>query len=359
MKVLINTPELSKGGGVATYYRTLQPYLNDVADYFTAGSRGFGRNHFTSPIRLFKDYWRFARKLFTNHYDVVHLNPSLGRKAVIRDGLFILIAKGFGRKIIIFFHGWNLDYERELRKRWLWLFRWVYFQADIFIVLSKKFRDKLIDIGCNTPIFCETTAVADTVFSQAEIRLKRQYIASAEFNILFLSRVEKAKGIYEALDTYAILKRKHPEVTFTVAGYGSELDSARIYAANHGISDVIFTGYLQGEHKREAFCSADCYFLPSYGEGMPISVLESMAYGLPVITRSVGGLADFFENGQMGFITESLDATVFVELLERLISSPERCKAISRYNREYASRKSRASEVAKRLTKIYQGLIYL
>ncbi len=66
------------------------------------------------------------------------------------------------------------------------------------------------------------------------------------------------------------------------------------------------------------------YLFPTYHEGMPGSVLEAMGYGLPVITRTVGGLPDFFEHEKMGFITESLDASVFADFLEQLVKDPER-----------------------------------
>lgn len=59
----------------------------------------------------------------------------------------------------------------------------------------------------------------------------------------------------------------------------------------------------------------DIFFFPFYGEGMPISVLEAMAFSMPVITRNVGGIKDFFINGEMGFCTDS-----FYERKRRLAS---------------------------------------
>ena len=48
-------------------------------------------------------------------YDLVHLNPSLGSKAIVRDGIFLLIAKAMGGKVIVFVHGWDNKFERVLR----------------------------------------------------------------------------------------------------------------------------------------------------------------------------------------------------------------------------------------------------
>jgi len=316
-----------------------------------------GENHLTEAFRFFRDYWRFVKALRSGSHDIVHLNPSMGNKAVLRDGLFLLIVKMFGKRVLIFIHGWDLDYERTLRRRWLWLFRWVYFRADAFIVLAKEFRDKLKEMGCKKTIYCETTTVDDAVFKHANTVSNRQPSTGVKFNILYLSRVEKAKGIYEALDAYAIIKQSHPEATFTVAGDGAELARARAYAAERNLQDGTFPGHLLNQQKHEAFTRANCFFVPTYTEGMPISVLEAMAYGLPVITRPVGGLADFFEDGKMGFITESKEPKVFANYIERLIQNPRLRSKISQYNRAYAKEHFMASEVVKRMEAIYKNVL--
>jgi len=354
MKVLITTPDLNKGGGVATYFRTLWPCLNEFCEYLTLGA-GRRKGIIASSGRLILCYFRLILKMVAG-YDPVHLNPSLLPRALVRDGISLLIARFFGKNVIIFFHGWNLEFEKRLRERWLWLFRNVYFRADVLIVLSNKFREKLLEFGCKKPIFCETTAIPESIFKETEKDIGKKWERRSGFDILFLSRVEKEKGIYETLEAFAILTGKYPWITLTVAGYGSELESANKYAKNRKISDVKFAGYLDGKEKTQAFLSANCYLLPSYSEGMPISVLEAMAYGLPIITRSVGGIPDFFENGRMGFMTESLDPAIFADLIERLILDPKLCKEISAYNREYAFKNFRASEVAKRLVNIYRSL---
>ena len=94
------------------------------------------------------------------------------------------------------------------------------------------------------------------------------------------------------------------------------------------------------------------FFLPTYGEGMPISVLEAMAYGLPVVTRQVGGLNDFFINEKMGFITKSKSPKVFSDFLIRLIEDSELRKAMAEYNKKYAYAHFSATKVTKRFYNI-------
>ena len=358
LKVLINTPELSKNGGVASYYHVVRPYFDISVDYFTVGARTDGEHRTARVMRLFRDYWCFAKRLGLCNYDAVHLNPSFLSKALVRDGLFLLVAKAFRKRVIVFFHGWDMAHERRLRRRWLRLFRWAYFRADAFVVLGEEFRAKLIDMGCDKPIYLETTTVDDAVFERLGARIADPAGDDKSFNLLYLSRVERAKGIYEALDAYAIVKRHHPQAMLRVVGDGEELARARAYAEKRNLQDVVFPGYLHGEQKHDALMGADCYFFPTYyGEGMPTSVLEAMAYGLPVITRPVGGLKDFFEHGKMGFISESKEPQVFADHIEELIRKPELRGKMGEYNRAYAKEQFMASKVAQRIERIYRAVL--
>jgi glycosyltransferase involved in cell wall biosynthesis len=88
-----------------------------------------------------------------------------------------------------------------------------------------------------------------------------------------------------------------------------------------------------------------------------MSVLEAMAYGLPIVTRSVGSLNDFFRDGTMGFITESRDPQVLAALLNRLIDDPGLRSSISIFNRKYARDQFAAAQIAARLEGIYRFVL--
>ncbi len=317
MKILITTPELMNQGGVASYIRTLKEHFSVSVDYFIIGARTSGEGTLVSLKRFIRDNWNFHKKLRKNNYDIVHLNPSLGWKAVLRDGVLLLIAKHLKHKIIVFFHGWNEAFEESMKRRYVKLFGYVYSKTDAFIVLGSQFREKLIEMGCKNEIYILTTAVEDNLCARSRIETKREIKNKNEnrFNILFLSRIEKAKGIYEAIEAYTILKAKFPFVKMTIAGDGSELKAVKEYVKSNNVRAVEFAGYVRGKDKGKVFADADIYLFPTYGEGMPLSALEAMAFGLPIVTRPVGGIKDFFKNGKMGFITERLEPQVLADLL--------------------------------------------
>lgn len=352
-KVLLTCPDLKKGGGVASYCRMLQSYLGADVDYFTIGTRSAEDKGWRLATRLISDYIRFWLKLKNGRYKLIHLNPSLGKKALLRDGLLLKMAKARGCKVLVFIHGWDEGFAEILRDKYLRLFQKTYFKADAFVVLAKEFKDKLLVMGCDKPIYVETTTVDDGIFALPKAPLKAD-----RFRILYMARVERGKGIYETLETYHQVKTCNPQVTLQIAGDGSELANARTYSTEKGIVGVEFSGYVTGSQKDAAFREADLFLFPtSYGEGMPINVLEAMACGLPVITRPVGGLKDFFEDGRMGFITESKDPSVFAEMVERLIIDRDLSLRIGAYNRTYAEEHFSLSKVAGRILEIYAQLL--
>jgi glycosyltransferase involved in cell wall biosynthesis len=354
MRILVTTPELTKKGGVASYWQAVLPALNGYVDSLTVGARR-GESFLRCSLRVWRDGVAFFRRLRRKRYDLAHLNPSLARKAILRDGVFLLIAKLCGAKVLVYVHGWDAACEALIRRRCLYLFRSVYFQADAFVVLGSQYEAALRELGYTKTIYVETTVVPDEVFSRVNLEERERKRSPCPLNLLLLTRVEKAKGVYCAVEAFRILREKYPFVTMTIAGDGSDLVSLKRHVEAQSIAGVEFLGWVEGEAKHRAFAAADVYLFPTcWGEGCPCSVLEAMAYGLPVVTRPVGGIADFFEDGKMGFLTESKEPHVFAGLVERLLQDHARRHAIARYNHLFAKQHFSASVVAMRLTRIYQ-----
>ncbi|MFQ5610166.1 MAG: glycosyltransferase family 4 protein [Woeseiaceae bacterium] len=354
MKVLISVPHLDMPGGVANYYRILRYHLGDDIRYFEVGERPRESSGIAKIPRFVADFWKFHRELAGGDYDLVHLNPSLATYSVIREGVLILIAKLHRRRLVVFFRGWDASCERSVSKYFRWLFSTVYGRADAFIVLGEVFEKSLRSLGIKAPVFRETTVVDDSIFSAANGLDSDRKAGSAPVDVLYLSRLVAGKGLRESIEAFALLQARIPDCRLVVAGAGPGAEEARQLVADLGLSGVRFVGHVTGEAKREEFMRADIFLFPTfYGEGIPNGVLEAMAFGLPVITRAVGGLPDFFENERMGFITDSRDNREFARLLETLDVDPGMRMKMGRYNREFARERFAASEVARRLLDIY------
>lgn len=349
-RILVVTPPLANRGGVAHYYRALRAHLGPDVEYFTRGGGG-DQTGLTGALRLFKDVRRFERRMHSSDERVVLLNPSFGYKSLVRDRFFLSSAKRAGKPIILFFRGWDLRCERIVRRYLLSWFRAAFFKADLIMVLSRGFERSLRDMGFDGPIVVETTLVPDSVFDSADARLEASSAApKPTFDVLFLSRLERDKGIYDAIEAHKLVVDVHPHVRLKIAGAGRELERARELVRSQRIPGVSFLGYVHDADKESAFREADLYFFPSYyGEGMPNSVLEAMAYGLAIVTRPVGGLRDFFQNEKMGYITDTRAPEKFAELIGSLVVNARTRRDMGRFNRAYAQEHFKASAVAGRL----------
>jgi glycosyltransferase involved in cell wall biosynthesis len=355
MKVLLCATE--KRGGVSAYCRIIADKMPGTIDYFVLGRRDNDRNWAIEIGRLFRDYYNFYKHLLQHQSDIVHLNPSLDFKAILRDGIYLLISRLYRRKVIVFIHGWVESFEVKLRKYGLLLFRPVYNNADTFVVLSSEFRTKLAEMGIRKKTHTVTTIVGEDFMEQTKHALNRQNNSETErcVTILFLSRIERDKGIYESIDAFRILRPKMINLRLTVAGDGSELRSAKAYVKENQIDGISFAGWVEMEKKIQLFLQSDIYLFPTnHGEGIPLSVLEAMAAGLPVITRPMGGIRDFYEDEKMGILVGTRDPMDIAHALERLIADTPLRLRIGAYNHAYARNHFSASIGANRLKQIYQ-----
>ena len=357
-EILIVRPDLRDPGGVTAYFRSLENKFKIPTVSFIIGRRILEKSFFSKAFRIFRDYHSFVKYLKTDRYQVVHVNPSLDFKSVIRDGILVLLASIYGKKIVVFFHGWEKSFELFLRRYCLFLFKFLFNRSDAFIVLSKEFKIVLKEWGFAQPIYTEVASIDDKFnegFNIENAIVSRQH--SKKWRLLFLSRIIKEKGIYEIIETSLLLQKKYPMIELIIAGDGEELDNVKSFVDNHNISCITFVGYVGGKEKLKLLENSNVYCLPSYTEGMPLSVIEAMAFGLPVITRCVGGLKDFFKNGEHGFATLSKKPDVFMEFIERLIVDKELYKKISLNNYHYANSNFLASGIALRLENIYKTLL--
>jgi glycosyltransferase involved in cell wall biosynthesis len=348
MRVLVVASYKPLAGGVEAYYQKIARHVTFEADFVPVGRAKDDIGPLGEVLGLGGKALSFLFRLMRRRYAVVLLNPSLEARSLIRDLVLLLLAKCAGRRCIVFFHGWQPELEEKITQRYRGLIRLVLNRADALIVLAEQFRRTLRAWGVSRPIYVESMAVDWPVDAEAVLKSRRER-TGGPLRLLFVARLIKSKGLQEAIETLRILRDRGLDVYLMVAGDGPELEPARCNAQERGIQGIRFLGYLRGPQKQAAFLEADLLFLPTrHGEGMPNAVLEAMAYGLPVVTRAIGGVVDFFEDRQMGAITTSTEPTELADLIERFVETGPRLEA-GRINIEFSGRFFRAATVARRL----------
>ncbi len=356
-RILVLVPSFDSYGGISHYFQVLRPHFSLPVDYFIRGVR----TQHSKVSRLFYpfvqvfDYLRFSFKLIIGKYSLVHLNTSFGWTGLIRDYFFIFITRLFKKPYIVFFRGIDDQVVAQIERRFARQFRNSFLKADRVLVLSKELMNTLIKMRPNCRVTLETTVVDEKVADQYNQKGFVERWDHYNRVFLFLARLEKEKGIYETIEAFNLVQKKYPDVQLNICGDGKELIKVRSEVGNN--PNITLHGFVTGEEKKKAFSSADIYLFPSFQEGMPNSVLEAMAFGLPVITTPVGGLVDFFVDGKMGLFIEQRNAQDLAEKMIFLIEHPPLALEMGSYNFRYARSHFYSSVVAARLENYYNEII--
>lgn len=360
MRVLIVGPDLDDPGGVANYYNAVLPRLSVdgiEVQYLQIGSTHGGRY----GLHIIADQFRLWHTIGRFEPNIVHINPSLGMRSFLRDGVFVFIARLRQSKVLVFFRGWQQSFEERVTGLFRWFFQATYAKADCCIVLADTFAGRLRAWGVTAPIALTTTVVADELLEDLSIDRKIADINTATtFRLLYLARLERDKGVLELIDSFDLLVKRGVGVSLTVAGDGPVMSQVRKRVVGLDGARVQVVGYVRGAAKKELLQSHHVFCFPTrYGEGMPNAVLEAMGTGMAIVTCPVGGIADFFVEPDMGILLEKVDPPYIADKLESLISSRGRLAAMALSNYNYALKHFHASVVAADLRARYKTIVSL
>lgn len=175
-------------------------------------------------------------------------------------------------------------------------------------------------------------------------------LADDEIVALFAATLRPEKNAGRFVDAVLRAHRREPRLRAVIAGAGPELESVRARAA--AAPDVV---HVLGERRDvpDLVAAADLVCLTSTFEGLPITVLEAMALGRPVLATRVGGLADAVEDGRTGRLVPPGDVEAFADALVSLAGAPEERAAMG----EAARRDYEARYTLERMVDAYAAVL--
>lgn len=304
-----------------------------------------------------------VRLLISRKIKVVHIHGA-SKGSFYRKYIFFLMAKFcFRKKVVYHIHGagYHLFYQAAspfMKKRISYMIN----TSDTLIVLSewwkeffeKEFSPQQIKIVPNI------VAEPDPALVQSENIYKnsKQLKVDSVVNLLFLGRVGDRKGIFDLLNVMASNKDYFQNRCHLKIGGDGEIDRLLGYIQSHGLSEMVeFIGFVQGEKKNSVLAEADIYILPSYNEGLPISILEAMSYSKPILSTRVGGIPEIIREDYNGILFEPGDQKEMLNALKMLIEDRNKIKVYGERSYEFVKKNHFPQSVLKTLSTIYHGLI--
>ena len=182
------------------------------------------------------------------------------------------------------------------------------------------------------------------------------------WNLLQACRLIEKKGLRLSIEAYAQFRQKWPLATLTIAGDGPLLDTLRAQASELNVP-VRFTGFLSPGELKALLYQTHIFLHPSAltetgdQEGVPNSLLEAMATGLPVLATSHGGIPEAVESGKTGLLVPEGDLAGMVDGLNRLTAEPGLAKELGSNASRFIAENFDAEQQAQALAAVYRELI--
>lgn len=346
-RVLMIGPSLESKGGMATVEKQLVerlPRLGVHVEFVPTYSDA------NKPIKLAiaaQGYVRFRRACPV--CDAVHVHMA-SRGSYERKKCFIRYAERMGKPVVIHLHGgeFGVWFDRELSEQKRGEVRGLFESAAAVIVLSEEWRDWMVGRGF---------AVRRLIVMHNGVAVPPQACTpSRRRNVLFLGRLNENKSPDVLLRAARDALCANPGARLVFGGDG-RLERYRELAVSLGIADKCdFLGWVDGEDKERLFSGAGIYCLPSKHEGMPMSVLEAMAHGVPTVATPVGGVPQVITDGVDGFLVPVDDEAYLSRLLCRLLEDSGLRQRIGAAGREKIEQEFDIEKNIERLARLYAEL---
>ncbi|MFH0774233.1 MAG: GT4 family glycosyltransferase PelF [bacterium] len=300
---------------------------------------------FTSSFN-WTEIFRLSFLLKKNSIDILHTH---GYRA---DIIGYLATKIVGIPIVSSAHGWA-GYPKKVRvyehiDRFFLLF------FDKVIAVSEAMREGLIRIGIprhKVVTIYNTIDLENYQFSDNKGIREELKVDNRVKLVGTLGRLSPEKGHTYFLESAAEVIREYPEVRFIIAGEGPERSRLEELVERLGIlQKVFFLG-----HRRDVeriFNSIDIFVLPSLSEGMPMTILEAMAFGKPTIATDVGGVSRLI-NEKTGLLVPSKDPSLLTAAIISLLKDPEKAQLMGLCARKRVEEEFAPEQMVKDTEKVY------
>ena len=358
--LLCGSPLSAVGGGPTHMNNMMASPLKDryTLIHFESGSRGTespakdeGLN--AKVFRIMTSPFMLAWRILHSWPAVVHLNSALDHKAFWRDAVYVLVCKLFRRKVVFQLHGGSL---KELcAQSWMqYVLRGVFSLTDALVLLATVEKRDFAEMGISDRVVVIPNGID---VSKYRGPTERKHSGKVQ-RLAYLGRLIRAKGIFETIKAVEILRmdERFCDVELRIAGSGPVREEIERYISDHGLDNCVkLVGSVFGSDKTTFLQEADVFVFPSYHkEGLPYTILESLAAGTPVITSRVAGIPDIVVDRVHGILVNTKDPGDIVRAVQQLAESQEGLRMMSRACVERASQKFGLERLATEFEELYE-----
>jgi glycosyltransferase involved in cell wall biosynthesis len=249
--------------------------------------------------------------------DILHLFCPSDVSFAVHVAPAILLGRFYGKKIILSYRHHEAEIELEKNRLWMPLFLRM---CDLVVVSTQYIQRVFAWYGIDSAVIPE--AVAADMFRPRKVEKIQPRI------ILTRAHVSR-NNLTCALKAYRLVKQKYPRAEMVIAGDGPQRADLEALVAAEKLNGITFIGEVEQRELARWFAEVDVYVNCSTIDGLPASLLEALAAGLPVVTTGVGGIPEVVKDGVNGLIVPPNDPATLAERVFRLVESPELAAKLS------------------------------
>lgn len=278
-----------------------------------------GKGGIKKWFRYISIFRRTIKNLVTFKPDLVYFTITSSGFGFYKDFLVVLIAKIFGKQVVYHFHNKGV---KEHHHKFIdnILYDLVFKNADVILVSSHLYEDVAKYVPKEKVWYCPNGIPEKNI----AIDDYKKVTTEEEIEILFLSNLFLAKGVYILLDACKILKDKGLSFRCNIIGGEGDISPMELEARIVEMdleNCVIYKGKKYGKDKEQAFSNADMFVFPTYNETFGLVNLEAMQFSLPIIATYEGGIPEIIEDGETGFMVPKRNVEALAEKMEILIKN--------------------------------------
>lgn len=346
-RVLVVGSAEQSGGGVSSVIKLMKkmPVWQEYHCYWLGTQ--IQRNFAWKLLYALKSY--FVALIIIWRYDIVHFHTTPDTSGLVIQLPILLLAKLGCKKVLMHLHvGNQLEREKEKRNK---IFHWYMKKSDVIVLLAHTFEKTL------KKYYKEITTPTVVIYNPCDYVNPIPY-QNHERTILFAGAFSRNKAVDVLIDAFSIVQKKYPDWRLQLLGSGPEEQLIRKRIKDYHLDkNVEMPGYITGKTKIEYFQKAGIYAMCSYLEGLPMVVIESWSYGVPVVSTPVGGLTELLleESNCLSFSFGSVDE--LVKKLDLLMGDYELREKISAFSIDFAEQHFSLNVIDKQLQYLYHNLI--
>ncbi|MBO1579765.1 glycosyltransferase family 4 protein [Bacillus sp. XF8] len=286
--------------------------------------------------------------IFNRQVKIMHIHTA-SRGSFFRKRIFVKMGKWFGKKIILHMHGAEfMIFYQESNENTRNKIQKTLETVDVIITLSQKWKSDIDTITNNSNVMVIYNAINSSKFNLSELN---------ELNILFMGRVGTRKGIYDLVDIMPEISKEYPNVKLHIAGDGDLVTLNKKIEEFNLNKNTQIHGWIDYNQKMKLLEESSIFILPSYNEGLPVSILEAMAAGLPVISTNIGGIPEQIINGLNGFIIKPGDKKCLLTHIKYLLQDNNIRQEFGKEARHKVEESFSLNVIGKEISSVYESLI--